>query len=299
MCLLNILITGGTGFVGSNLTKSLHKKSHHTYILTRSPEEYTNTNNATYINYEYPVELLPTIHGVINLAGESLFGYWTKKKKASILDSRIKATTSVVGFIKKLDKKPDVFISGSAVGYYGTSDDLMFTEATTAPGDDFLASVVHKWEQCAKQIEDIGIRTVYTRFGVILGKKGALPYMSLSVKLFAGGKIGDGEQWVSWVHIEDVINMIEFCLYNKHMEGPVNVTAPNPQRNKDFTQTLAKVLKRPYWFPAPSSLIRTAAGEMSLLITEGQYVIPQKIQNAGYQFSYPFLKEAFRAINHE
>lgn len=294
--ILNILITGGTGFVGENLTKSLHKKDHHTYILTRSPDKYTNTDIATFISYDHPTDQLPTIHGVINLAGESLFGYWSKKKKKAILDSRIEATSNVIELIKKLDKKPEVFISGSAVGYYGTSEDLMFTEATMKHGDDFLANVVVKWEQCAKQVADIGIRTVYTRFGVVLGNKGALPYMGLPVKLFAGGKIGDGGQWVSWIHIEDVVNMIEFCLYNKHIEGPVNVTAPNPKRNKDFTRTLAKVLKRPYWLPTPSPLIRTTIGEMSLLITKGQYVIPQKANDHGYQFSYPFLEEALREI---
>ncbi|MFD1040073.1 TIGR01777 family oxidoreductase [Virgibacillus byunsanensis] len=295
---MNILITGGTGFVGTNLSKALVEKGHLVYIITRTPDRHPNTDKITFINYDDDTANLPVIHAVINLAGESLFGYWTKKKKEAILSSRIEATESVMEFIKKLEKKPTVFISGSAIGYYGTSQDLIFTEDTTQPGDDFLASVTKKWEQTAKQAEELDIRTVYTRFGVILGDEGALPYMSLPVKMFAGGKIGNGEQWISWVHIDDVVNMILFCLFNEHIKGPVNVTSPNPKRNKDFTKILATVLKRPYWFPAPSPIIRTVIGEMSHLITKGQYVLPKKTQDQNYQFKYPYLEEALREIYH-
>lgn len=293
---LNILITGGTGFIGRNLIKSFQANNHRSYILTRFPDNYTDTNDEIYISYDYPVAQLPTIHAVINLAGESLFGYWSKKKREAILNSRIDTTNNVIEIIKKLHKRPDVFISGSAVGYYGTSEDLMFTEVTEKPGEDFLASVVVQWEKYAKQVEEMGIRTVYTRFGVVLGVDGALPYMSLPVKLFAGGKIGDGEQWISWIHIEDAIKLINFCIANEHINGSVNITAPNPRRNKDFMKKLAKVLKRPYWFPTPSPLIHAVMGEMSQLITKGQYVLPNKSLDAGFQFSYPNLEEALKEI---
>ncbi|MBP1970590.1 uncharacterized protein (TIGR01777 family) [Virgibacillus natechei] len=292
---MNILVTGGTGFVGRNLTAALHEKDHHCYVLTRFPENYSISDRTTFISYDYPVEKLPLIHGVINLAGESLFGYWTDKKKESIINSRLKITQKVIDIISKLDKKPEVFISGSAVGFYGMSDEQIFTEATTQPGDDFLAEVATEWEQAAQQVEEMGIRTVYARFGVILGEKGALQYMSLPVKMFVGGKIGDGEQWITWVHIEDVVGILQFCLFN-NIEGPVNVTAPNPRRNKDFTKLLSDVLKRPYWFPTPSPFIRLTLGEMSQLITKGQYVLPKKAQNKGYQFSYPYLRDALRDI---
>lgn len=289
-------MTGGTGFVGENLTKSLHQQNHHTYILTRSPDKHLSTDYATYINYDYPAKQLPSIHAVINLAGESLFGYWSNKKKDAILNSRIEATNHVIDIIKQLPRKPDVFISGSAIGYYGSSEDIMFSEETTIPGRDFLADVVVKWETCAKQAEELGIRTVYTRFGVILGGKGALPYMSLPVKMFAGGKIGDGGQWVSWVHIKDVVRLIEFCIANRHIKGPINVTSPNPKRNKDLMKALAIVLKRPYWLPIPSPFIHAAIGEMSQLITKGQYVVPAKALDYKFEFSYPFLNEALREI---
>src|SRR5699024_1790705 len=150
--------------------------------------------------------------------------------------------------IKRLHKKPAVLSNGSATGYYGVSKDLIFTEKTTKRGDDFLAKVTMEWEKAAKQAEELHIRTVYTRFGVMLGEKGALPYMQLPVILFARGKIGTGEQWISWVHIEDVIGLILVCLSNQHIAGPVNITAPHPNRNKDFTKIMATELKRPYWF---------------------------------------------------
>lgn len=296
---MNILITGGTGFVGSNLTKSLNEKDHHVYILTRSPEKHTNSEKTSFISYDHQVEKLPTIHGVINLAGDSLFGYWSKKKKDTIITSRIETTQKLIDMIKKMDKKPDVFITGSAIGYYGTSGDLIFTENTTEPGDDFLAKVAVDWEKTAKQAEQLNIRTVYARFGVILGKEGALPYMKLPIKIFAGGKIGNGEQWVSWVHIEDAVKLIQFCLFNTHISGAVNVTAPYPKRNKDFTKVLAKVLKRPYWFTTPSPLMRTVIGEMSHLITKGQFVLPQQAKDNNYQFSFPYLEEALRETERE
>src|SRR5699024_3687098 len=150
-----------------------------------------------------------------------------------------------------------------------------------------------KWENTAKKAENMGIRTVLTRFGVILGDgEGALPLMSLPVKLFLGGKIGDGEQWVTWVHIDDVVNLIIFCLEHEDISGPVNVTAPESKRNNDFMKILAHVLTRPYWFPTPSFLIRSALGEMSQLITKGQYDLPAKALHAKYQFKHPKLKEA-------
>ncbi|QKY68259.1 TIGR01777 family oxidoreductase [Lentibacillus sp. CBA3610] len=291
---MNIMITGGTGFVGRHLTKALTEEDHHVYILTRSPEKHTNTEKKTFISYNHSVEGMPAIQAVINLAGESLFGYWTEKKKESIRTSRINTTRQVVQMMDQMETKPDVFISGSAVGFYGTSEDLIFTENTTQSGDDFLAEIVMEWEQTAKQAEELGIRTVFMRFGIILGKEGALPLMKLPVKMFAGGRIGNGEQWISWIHVEDVVGLIQFCLFNQHINGPVNVTAPHPKRNKDFTHVLAKVLRRPDWIPAPSLPIRTVLGQMSLLILEGQYAFPQKAKENDFSFVYPYLQEALQ-----
>src|SRR5690625_3007218 len=164
---MNILIAGGTGFVGRNLTKSLIKEGHHVFILTRTPTNSKDSNRVTHISYNHPINMIPTIYAVINLAGDSLFGYWTTKKKENILTSRIETTKKLIQMMKQMKIKPSVFISGSAIGYYGTSTDLIFTEKTVEPGNDFLAQVVTKWESTAKEAEDLGIRTIYARFGVI------------------------------------------------------------------------------------------------------------------------------------
>ncbi|WP_163971025.1 TIGR01777 family oxidoreductase [Oceanobacillus halotolerans] len=292
---MNILLTGGTGFVGKHLTKQLVNQGHYVYILTRSPYKYENSPLVKYINYQVTAQYLPTIHAVVNLAGDSLFGYWTKRKKERILRSRIESTQKAIDLMNNMAEKPEVFISGSAVGFYGTSERQTFTEDTEQSGDDFLAKVVVEWEQCAEQAEAIGIRTVYMRFGVILGKEGSLPLMMLPIKAFIGGPIGMGKQWLSWVHIDDVVNMISYCIDHEAIKGPVNVTAPNPERNKDFTKTLASVLNRPYWLPVPKLMLRLLIGEMSLLVTKGQYVIPEKAIEHNYSFHYPHLEEALQA----
>lgn len=293
---LNILITGGTGFVGTNLTNTLIEKGYHIFIITRTPELYKNSNQVTYVNYEYPVNQLPTIYAVFNLAGDSLFGYWTKRKKETILTSRVNTTKKVIQMMEQMKIKPAVFITGSAIGFYGTSTDLIFTENTVESGNDFLAHVVTKWEATAKKAESMGIRTVYARFGVILGQEGALPLMSLPIQLFVGGKIGRGEQWISWIHIEDVVNLLIYCLSNEKLDGPLNLTAPQPKRNKDFLKTLTKIYKRPYWLPTPTLFMRIVLGEMSELVTKGQFVLPEKALAHHYQFSYLNLREALKSV---
>jgi uncharacterized protein len=286
---MNFLITGGTGFVGRKLVEKLTSLNHHSYILTRTPENFSNTENTTYISFDN-TESLPVIKGVINLAGETLYGYWTKSKKDKIKASRIETTQKVIDLMKQMTKKPDVFISGSAVGFYGISDDMIFTEETKQPGNDFLADVVVDWERTAKQAEELSIRTVFTRFGVILGKDGgALPLMSLPTKLYVGGRVGKGEQWTSWVHLADVVDLILFALQHETISGPLNVTAPQPVRNKEFNQILSRTLKRPYWFPTPSPLVRMATGEMSQLVLKGQYVLPNKALENGFEFQFPTL----------
>ncbi|HLR14947.1 MAG TPA: TIGR01777 family oxidoreductase, partial [Bacillota bacterium] len=222
---MNILISGGTGFVGSALTNALIRKGHHIFICTRSANKKSTHKQVQFVSYD-ALGNLPNMDAVINLAGESLFGYWTSDKKEQILNSRIHITRTLVEYIQKQTVRPKVFISGSAVGFYGTSEDKMYTEKTTQPGDDFLAEVASSWEEQARPVEDLDVRTVYTRFGVILGYGGALPLMELPVKLFVGGKVGTGKQWLSWVHVDDVVKSMIECMDNSMIEGPVNVTSP-------------------------------------------------------------------------
>jgi uncharacterized protein len=293
---MNIVISGGTGFVGKQLAETLIEKGHHVYILTRSPEKKLDTKQVTYIGWLKkgfdPLSELPEIDAVVNLAGTSLFGKWTKEKKEDIRSSRMEATETLVDMIGKMSKKPKVFVSGSAVGYYGTSEQDAFTEDTTKRGQDFLADVTYEWEETAKQAKRLGIRTVLARFGIVLGDKGALPLMQLPFRYFAGGKIGSGEQWLSWIHVQDAAGLIAYAIEQDSIKGPLNVTAPSPRRNKDFSKALAKTLHRPYWTAAPAPVIQKALGEMSTLVLEGQCVYPKKALDSGYQFRFPALSEA-------
>ena len=294
---MNILMTGGTGFIGSRLVDALSAKGHHIYVLTRSPKQYADTTNISYVSYEYPIKRLPFIHAIINLAGESLFGYWTEQKKKDILNSRIHITEKLMQFVTSMETKPHVFISGSAVGYYGISDDMIYTEKTSTPGDDFLAKVCAKWEKVAHTAEDLNIRTVYARFGVVFDKaEGALPLMALPFKLGLGAKIGKGEQYLSWIHIDDCVDLLLHALRNDKISGPLNVTAPYPIQNKLFTNILAKQLFRPAILSVPSTALKVALGDMSQLITDGQYVLPQKALDTGYTFRYKHVNDALASI---
>lgn len=291
---MNILLFGGTGFVGKHFVTTCKQKFKHIYIVSRSPETYQNCEKITYIPYNVQASTLPPIDVVINLAGESLFGYWTKRKKEAILKSRISTTKKSVQLIQEMKQKPKVFINSSAVGFYGTSKENIFTENTITPGDDYLSFVVKKWEDTAKEVEAYDVRTVYARFGIILGKEGSLPLMSLPVKMFAGGKIGSGNQWVSWIDIDDCIALLLHCIEKEDAQGPINFTAPYPVRNKDLMKAISKTLRRPYYFHVPTFLLRIILGEMNELITKGQYVLPKKAKKLDYIFKYPKIEKSLR-----
>lgn len=294
---MNVLITGGTGFIGSRLVQKLVEEDCQVYVLTRYPNQYKNTEHVTYIGYQFPLKRLPTIHAVVNLAGESLFGYWTDNKKKQILATRLSITDKVVQMMTQMEIKPKVFVSGSAVGYYGMDETTIFTENTTKPGEDFLASVTEKWEKTAQIAEDLGVRTVYARFGVVLDRNfGALPMMALPIKFFLGGKIGSGTQWISWIHIDDCIHLLMAIIRDDSFKGPVNITSPNPVTNEQFTKQLAQILLRPAFVTVPSPFLRIALGEMHQLITKGQYVYPKKALDNQFSFTFPYLKDALKNI---
>jgi len=298
---MRIAVTGGTGFVGTHLTRQLVHDGHEIFILTRSPEKHYNTDHIKYVGWlkegMKPEKEIQSLDAIVNLAGENLnSGRWTEDKKKRILNSRIEATDAVLDLIEKLEQKPEVLVNASAVGFYGTSKTETFTENTTTPGDDFLAEVVNEWERRAHKAQQFKVRPVYLRFGVILGEEGALPKMAIPYKLMAGGPVGDGEQWMSWIHIQDIIGLILFSINNSEIIGPLNATAPKPKRNKEIGKTIAKVLNKPHWLPAPSPALKLMLGEMSMLLLQGQYVFPQKAMDYGYEFQYPQLELALRDI---
>ncbi|GGD20394.1 TIGR01777 family oxidoreductase [Pontibacillus salipaludis] len=298
---MRIAITGGTGFVGTHITRHFVHQGHEVYVLTRNPDKHPNTDQVKYVGWLKdeckPEEELPPLDGIVNLAGENLnSSRWTEETKRSIMNSRIEATEAVLDLIKTMEHPPGVLVNASAVGFYGTSRSETFTEETTTPGDDFLANVVTEWEKRAEQAADYNVRTVYLRFGVILGEEGALPKMALPYKMMAGGPVGDGEQWMSWIHIQDIVGIVDFALNNENVSGPMNATAPEPKRNKELGQTIGKVLNRPHWLPVPSLALKGALGEMSILLLQGQYVYPQKALDLGYEFKYATLEPALRDI---
>jgi uncharacterized protein len=297
----NILISGGTGFVGKHITDLLTKDQFKIFILTRNANNKPKHENVTYVEWLTPQSMpennLPKIDAVINLAGESINGRWTDDKKQKILNSRLKATESLLNLAKKLSEPPSVWINASAIGYYGTSEKEVFTEQTTRHGSDFLAEVVKAWEIKASEAKDLGCRTVFTRFGLVLGRDGGvLPQLILPYRFFAGGTVGSGEQWISWVHVEDVARLIKEALQNDKYEGPVNVTAPGPVTMKEFGQVTGDVMHRPHWLPAPSFAFKLIFGEMSMLILKGQQVLPEKAANYDFSFSFPHLKGALHDL---
>lgn len=299
---MNIVICGGTGLIGSKLVESLVNEKHHIYILTRNATNKKKTDHVTYINWlnsgDKPEQHLENIEVVINLAGETINSRWTIEQKERILTSRIEATRNCIALMEKLPQKPSVFLNASAIGFYGTSLTSIFTEAETKAGTDFLATVVDKWEQEAKKAEKLGIRLVLLRFGVVLASTGgALSKMVLPYKLFAGGSIGSGQQWLSWIHVDDTVNLIKFAIENDKICGPMNLTAPHPKQMEAFGKTLGSVLGKPHWLPTPSLALKLLLGEMSILVLEGQNVLPKKAIDHGYEFTYPNLTDALKNLD--
>ena len=239
-----------------------------------------------------PEKELEGIHAFINLAGESInSGRWSPERKERMLSSRLHATRECLRIMSKLHQPPQVFISASAVEAERMTDNNR--PALAYKGMDFLATVTHRWEQEAAKAQELGIRTVFARFGIILGKKeGALPRMVLPYRLFAGGRVGTGHQWVSWVHIDDVVGMLLFAMENPEVEGPFSITAPHPVTMDEMGRTIGKVLHRPHWFPTPSFILKLALGEMALLVVDGSKVLPEKAMALGYPFKFLQLKEA-------
>ncbi|MDM5237527.1 TIGR01777 family oxidoreductase [Bacillus cereus] len=296
---MKIAISGGTGFIGKYLSTFFIEKGYNVYILTRKRAAETSTSNLQYVYWtpDLPTFPLSSIDIVINLAGESINSRWTKKQKEEILNSRIQTTKGLIKQFQALDTKPHTFINASAIGYYGTSETESFTEQQETPGNDFLAETVFLWEQEASKARSLGIRTIYSRFGVVLGADGgAFPKMLLPYQFYIGGTIGSGKQWLSWVHIDDVVRMFDFIIHKEEIDGPLNITAPTPIRMKEFGENIANVIGKPHWLPVPSFMLQALFGEMSILVLEGQHVLPIKAIEHGYQYTFPTVNHALQNI---
>ncbi|MFN6482268.1 MULTISPECIES: TIGR01777 family oxidoreductase [unclassified Nostoc] len=304
---MKVAITGATGFVGSLLVQRLHAKGHKIVVLTR---------NTAFAQKVFPSEAFPNVEivsyktnasgswqsaiascdGVVNLAGEPIGeGRWTPERKQEILNSRKLGTQKIVEAIASANPKPTVLINASAIGYYGTSETATFDE-TSPSGNDFLAQVCQAWEAEARKVKDAGVRLVILRFGIVLGNGGALGKMIPPFKLFAGGPIGSGRQWFSWIHVDDLVNLILQALTQPEIEGVYNATAPNPVRMADLSQTLGQVMNRPSWLPVPGFAIEALLGDGAIVVLEGQQVIPKRTVETGFEYKYPNLQPALTQI---
>ncbi|WP_045516642.1 TIGR01777 family oxidoreductase [Neobacillus niacini] len=297
---MKIVIAGGTGFIGQRVTELLLTEGHTVVILTR--KETRSSGKVSFIRWleegATPEKEIRKADAFINLAGVSINdGRWSKSHQKQIYESRLTATDELLRIISLLPEKPSVLVNASAIGIYPASLSAVYTENSLETATDFLGKTVSDWESKAKQVENHSIRAVYMRFGVVLGKEGgALPLMALPFRLFVGGKVGSGEQWVSWVHVMDVVRAIVFAIKNDQLRGPVNVTSPSPLRMNDFGKTIGSVLHRPHWLPVPSFAMKMILGQKSALVLEGQHVIPQVLQEEGFEFMFPTLRLALEDL---
>jgi uncharacterized protein (TIGR01777 family) len=299
---MKILITGGTGFVGTQLTSRLVQDGHEVTILTRSLKGAKGSSpGISYLEGDPTKkgpwqEAIKNHDAIINLAGASIFSKWTDEHKRAIRESRVSTTKNIVEGIPSDPSKKMTLFSTSAVGYYGFHGDEELVEESP-PGNDFLARIATEWEGEALKAKEKGARVVITRFGIVLGEKGgALSQMIPLFKKYIGGPIGSGRQWFSWVHIKDLAEAFVFLTRHPEISGPVNVCSPNPVRNRDLAKALGRALHKPSFLPAPAFMVKLVLGEFGSVILEGQRVIPRKLLESGFVFQYADINKALQGI---
>ena len=291
------LITGGTGFIGTHLISRLDSP----VVLGRNPDRIRKVLKGVEARQWNPAgEIDPAVFAgvdtVFHLAGEPVFnGRWNSEKKERIMRSRVEGTRTLVRALHRLDDRPRTLVCSSAIGYYGSRGDEMLTESSL-PGNDFLATVCQRWEEEAMKAEELGIRVVTARIGVVLGADGGvLAKMLILFKLGLGGRLGNGRQYMSWLHIDDLIGLLLHAAQNTEVRGPLNCVAPNPVINREFTAALAAAVHRPAILPVPGCVLKAALGEFAAVPLSSQRVMPDKAIRTGYSFSYPFVQGALQA----
>lgn len=293
---MRVIITGGAGFIGQRLTAALIEKGHQIIVLDHHPP----SSEVAFVQVdlagqELPAELFQNIDAIIHLAGRNIFARWNQQVKKEIYDSRILGTRSLVKSLAKLSRKPEVFISASAVGFYGDRGEENLDESSTQ-GSDFLAKVCIDWEKEALVAGNYGIRTVQVRTAPVLGAGGLLAKVAPLYKLGLGGPLGSGNHWFPWVHLQDIVNIYIFALENRDMRGPVNACSPHLVRNSEFSRVLAQVMHRPHLFKVPRWAVRLVFGDLADVVLSSQKVHPAFLTRASYKFAFPDIRKALENL---
>ncbi|WP_282369475.1 TIGR01777 family oxidoreductase [Pseudomonas sp. PS02290] len=296
---MHILLTGGTGLIGRRLCKHWLTQGHQLTVLSRKPDDVARLCGANVRGIAHFDDIgSQHVDAVINLAGAPIADRpWTRKRKILLWDSRITLTEQLVTWLERREQKPDVLISGSAVGWYGDGGERELDENAQPVSEDFASRLCIAWEETAQRAETLGIRVVLVRTGLVLADEGGMLQRLLPpFKMGMGGPIGNGRQWMPWVHIEDQIALIDFLMSRDDARGPYNACAPSPARNRDFAKTLASVLHRPSFMPMPAVALRVLLGELSILLLGGQRARPDRLQEAGFTFRFTDLRAALENL---
>ena len=295
---MHILVTGGTGFLGATLCQTLSQHGHNLLIVSRSAGSHPSRPHARCVSWDDLERhmVLHDIDAIVHLAGEPLVGKrWTPQQKSQIRESRVLTARRLMRAMTAATKQPNVFVSASAIGYYGPRGDEPLTESSPS-GEGFLAELCREWEAEVQQAETFGVRVVRVRLGLVLAPGGGvLAKMIPPFRAFIGGPLGSGDQWMSWVHRDDAIGLIEWALTHQACPGVMNATAPNPVTMKEFCREVGRALHRPSWAPVPALVLRLLLGEMAEMVLTGQRVFPAAARRAGYAFRYPDLAPALAA----
>ena len=291
---MHILLTGGTGLIGRQLCRHWLAQGHRLTVWSREPERVAALCGAQVLGVARLEEVIGVVDAVVNLAGAPIADRpWTHKRKALLWSSRIGLTETLLAWLERLAQRPAVLVSGSAVGWYGDGGERELTEAGGPVLDDFPSQLCIAWEETAQRAEALGIRVVLVRTGLVLAAEGGfLSRLLLPFKLALGGPIGNGRQWMPWVHIKDQIALIDFLLHKDDASGPYNACAPHPVRNREFAKTLGQVLHRPAFMPMPAFALKVGLGELSGLLLGGQKAVPERLLATGFTFQFTELRAA-------
>jgi uncharacterized protein (TIGR01777 family) len=301
-----VIVTGATGLIGRSLVQALLRHGYAPVLFSRRPDVARRSLPGAAAHVAWTPGLagawssaIDGAYAVVSLAGAPLFPRrWTAAYKREILDSRVTGTQGLVRAIAHARVKPRVLLSASGIGYYGFRDATPLAESAP-PGDDFLARLCVQWEVAAREAEPLGVRVVPLRIGIVLARQGgALIPLVLPMRCFVGGPILPGDQWVSWIHLDDLIGAMLLALEDDRADGPINVVAPDARTNRDFSATLGRAISRPSWLPVPGFALRLALGEFAETLTTGQRVLPAQLSALGYAFQYPLLDSALSHLLH-